>query len=233
MHFLDRQVKRGITMNILIIEDDAAIRQELKLLLENALYQVTTLNDFSHTVEDILQIRPDLILLDVNLPQESGFDICRKVREKSDVPIIFLTSRTDSMDELSGMLQGGDDYITKPFQPPLLLAHIAAVLKRVKKTDAQEKMIYKDVELDVARGIVKYWDKQVDLSKNELKVMNYLFMHKGEIVPRVELVEYLWDQQVFIDDNALSVNVTRLRTKLGQIGVCDFIETKRGMGYRI
>lgn len=220
-------------MNILIIEDDAAIRQELRLLLENALYQVTTLNDFSHTVEDTLQIRPDLILLDVNLPQESGFDICRKVREKSDVPIIFLTSRTDSMDELSGMLQGGDDYITKPFQPPLLLAHIAAVLKRVKKTDAQEKMIYKDVELDVARGIVKYWDKQVDLSKNELKIMNYLFMHKGEIVPRVELVEYLWDQQVFIDDNALSVNVTRLRTKLGQIGVCNFIETKRGMGYRI
>ncbi len=220
-------------MNILIIEDDAAIRQELKLLLENALYQVTTLNDFSHTVEDILQIRPDLILLDVNLPQESGFDICRKVREKSDVPIIFLTSRTDSMDELSGMLQGGDDYITKPFQPPLLLAHIAAVLKRIKKTDAQEKMIYKDVELDVARGIVKYRDKQVDLSKNELKIMNYLFMHKGEIVPRVELVEYLWDQQVFIDDNALSVNVTRLRTKLAQIGVCDFIETKRGMGYRI
>ncbi len=220
-------------MNILIIEDDAAIRQELKLLLENALYQVTTLKDFSHTVEDTLQIRPDLILLDVNLPQESGFDICRKVREKSDVPIIFLTSRTDSMDELRGMLQGGDDYITKPFQPPLLLAHIAAVLKRVKKTDAQEKMIYKDVELDVARGIVKYRDKQVDLSKNELKIMNYLFMHKGEIVPRVELVEYLWDQQVFIDDNALSVNVTRLRTKLGQIGVCDFIETKRGMGYRI
>lgn len=220
-------------MNILIIEDDAAIRQELRLLLENALYQVTTLNDFSHTVEDILQIRPDLILLDVNLPQESGFDICRKVREKSDVPIIFLTSRTDSMEELSGMLQGGDDYITKPFQPPLLLAHIAAVLKRVKKTDAQEKMIYKDVELDVACGIVKYRDKQVDLSKNELKIMNYLFMHKGEIVPRVELVEYLWDQQVFIDDNALSVNVTRLRTKLGQIGVCDFIETKRGMGYRI
>ena len=220
-------------MNILIIEDDAAIRQELKLLLENALYQVTTLNDFSHTVEDILQIGPDLVLLDVNLPQESGFDICRKVREKSDVPIIFLTSRTDSMDELSGMLQGGDDYITKPFQPALLLAHIAAVLKRVKKPDIQEKMIYKDIELDVARGIVKYRDKQVDLSKNELKIMNYLFMHKGEIVPRVELVEYLWDQQVFIDDNALSVNVTRLRTKLGQIGVCDFIETKRGMGYRI
>ena len=101
----------------LIIEDDAAIRQELKLLLENALYQVTVLTEFHHVVEDILQIEPDLLLLDVNLPQQSGFEICKSIRKTSDVPIIFLTSRTDSMDELSGMLQGGDAYITKPFQP--------------------------------------------------------------------------------------------------------------------
>ena len=143
-------------MNILIIEDDAAIRQELKLLLENALYQVTVLTEFHHVVEDILQIEPDLLLLDVNLPQQSGFEICKSVRKTSDVPIIFLTSRTDSMDELSGMLQGGDAYITKPFQPPLLLAHIAAVLKRAKKADIPEKMTCKGVELDVVRGCVKY-----------------------------------------------------------------------------
>ena len=220
-------------MNILIIEDDAAIRQELKLLLENALYQVTVLTESHHVVEDILQMEPDLILLDVNLPQQSGFEICKSVRKTSDVPIIFLTSRTDSMDELSGMLQGGDDYITKPFQPPLLLAHIAAVLKRAKKADVPEKMICKGVELDVVRGCVKCQEQQVDLSKNELKILHYLFLHQGEIVPRIELVEYLWDQQVFIDDNALSVNITRLRAKLAEIGVCDFIETKRGMGYRI
>lgn len=220
-------------MNILIIEDDAAIRQELKLLLENALYQVTVLTEFHHVVEDILQIEPDLLLLDVNLPQQSGFEICKSIRKTSDVPIIFLTSRTDSMDELSGMLQGGDAYITKPFQPPLLLAHIAAVLKRAKKADVPEKMICKGVELDVVRGCVKCQEQQVDLSKNELKILHYLFLHQGEIVPRIELVEYLWDQQVFIDDNALSVNITRLRAKLAEIGVCDFIETKRGMGYRI
>ena len=220
-------------MKILIIEDDVAIRQELKLLLENALYQVTVLADFHHTVEEILKIQPDLVLLDVNLPQESGFSICKRVREKSDVPIIFLTSRTDSMDELSGMLQGGDAYITKPFQPPLLLAYIAAVLKRTKKADTREKMICKGVELDVVRGCVKYQDHQIDLSKNELKILHYLFLHQGEIVPRVELVEYLWDQQAFIDDNALSVNITRLRTRLAEIGVCNFIETRRGMGYRI
>ena len=124
-------------------------------------------------------------------------------------------------------------YITKPFQPPLLLAHIAAVLKRAKKADVPEKMICKGVELDVVRGCVKCQEQQVDLSKNELKILHYLFLHQGEIVPRIELVEYLWDQQVFIDDNALSVNITRLRAKLAEIGVCDFIETKRGMGYRI
>ena len=220
-------------MNILIIEDDAAIRQELKQLLENALYQVKALTEFDHVAEDICKSDADLILLDVNLPQESGFAICQKVRKQSDVPIIFLTSRTDSMDELNGMLQGGDDYITKPFQAPLLLAHIAAVLKRTRKTDTQEKLVHKGVELDVARGCVTYREQQIDLSKNELKILYDLFLHKGEIVSRMELVEYLWDQQVFIDDNALSVNVTRLRTKLKEIGIDDFIETRRGMGYRI
>lgn len=220
-------------MNILIIEDDAAIRQELKQLLENALYQVKALTEFDHVAEDICKSDADLILLDVNLPQESGFAICQKVRKQSDVPIIFLTSRTDSMDELNGMLQGGDDYITKPFQAPLLLAHIAAVLKRTRKTDTQEKLVHKGVELDVARGCVTYRDRQINLSKNELKILYDLFLHKGEIVSRMELVEYLWDQQVFIDDNALSVNITRLRTKLKEIGIDDFIETRRGMGYRI
>ena len=221
-------------MNILIIEDDAAIRQELKLLLENALYQVTVLTEFHHVVEDILQMEPDLILLDVNLPQQSGFEICKSVRKTSDVPIIFLTSRTDSMDELSGMLQGGDDYITKPFQPPLLLAHIAAVLKRAKKADVPEKMICKGVELDVVRGCVKCQEQQVDLGGLGDTLFAGLSPEElAQLVPRIELVEYLWDQQVFIDDNALSVNITRLRAKLAEIGVCDFIETKRGMGYRI
>lgn len=221
-------------MNVLIIEDDAAIRQELKQLLENALYQVKTLADFRNTAEDILEIQPDLVLMDVNLPAESGFDVCQKVREKSNVPIVFVTSRTDSMDELSGMLKGGDDYITKPFHAPVLLAHIAAVLKRTQRTNTEEKKnIHKSVELDTARGTVMYQGKRAELSKNELKILHCLFEHKNEIVSRMDLVEYLWDQQVFIDDNALSVNMTRLRAKLEEIGIHDFIETKRGMGYRI
>lgn len=221
-------------MNILIVEDDAAIRQEIKQLLENALYQVTVLAEFRNTAEDILEIQPDLVLMDVNLPVKSGFDVCQKLREKSDVPVIFVTSRTDSMDELSGMLKGGDDYITKPFNAPVLLAHIAAVLKRTQKTNIEEKKnIHKGVELDTAHGSVMYQGKCAELSKNELKILYCLFKHKNEIVSRIDLVEYLWDQQAFIDDNALSVNMTRLRSKLEEIGIHDFIETKRGMGYRI
>ena len=204
-------------MKILIIEDDAAVRQELKQLLENALYQTAVLAAFENITQDILEMQPDLVLLDVNLPGQSGFDVCQSVRGKSDVPIIFVTGRTDSMDELNGMLKG-----------------IAAVLKRTQRADPGVKReIHRGVELDTARACVMYQGKCAELSKNELKILHCLFQHKDEIVPRIDLVEYLWDQQAFIDDNALSVNVARLRAKLEQIGIHHFIQTKRGMGYRI
>lgn len=221
-------------MKILIIEDDRSIRQELKQLLENALYQVETLSKFDTAADDILKINPDLILMDVNLPETSGFIICQELRKRSNIPIIFVTSRTDSMDELEGMLKGGDDYITKPFIAPVLLAHIAAVLKRTKQIKTyKDQTMYKGVELDVARGIVSYQGKNIELSKNELKILNYLFQHKEKIVPRIDLIEYLWDNQIFIDDNTLSVNITRLRSRLEEIGLKDFIETRRGLGYQI
>ena len=191
-------------MKIVIVEDDPGIRKELKQLLENAFYEAEIIEEFKDTAEQICSMipAPDLVLLDWNLPGESGFDICTKLKEHSDIPIIFLTSRTDSMDELTGILKGADDYITKPFNPPILLARIGVVLKRT--TD-----------------------------KNAEKSRGNLYQKKGEIVPRLDMIEYLWDNEVFIDDNTLSVNVTRLRGKLADIGVTDFIETKRGMGYRI
>ena len=222
-------------MHIVIVEDDAVIRQELKLLLENALYQVTALSDFSDVASYVLDILPDLVLLDLNLPEESGFDICTKIRAASEVPVIFVTSLTDSMDELTGILKGGDDYITKPFQAPILLARIAAVLKRTRRETEQEsmKLTHRGVTLDIARGVVGYGKGKAELSKNELKILHLLFQRKGEIVPRSEIIEYLWDNQIFIDDNTLSVNITRIRGKLEEIGVRNLIETKRGMGYRI
>lgn len=222
-------------MRIALIEDEPAIRQELTLLLQNALYEVTALHDFANAASAALAASPDLILLDIKLPGASGFDICTEVRAVSDVPILFLTSQTSAADELNGMLKGGDDYITKPFHPPILLARIAAVLKRTKKAGARElnKLEYKGVMLDIARGSIGYQGSHCELTKNEFKILHYLFQNTGRIIPRIELIEYLWDNQVFIDDNALSVNMTRLRGKLEHLGVQNFVETKRGMGYRL
>ena len=214
-------------MKIVIVEDDPGIRKELKQLLENAFYEAEIIEEFKDTAEQICSMipAPDLVLLDWNLPGESGFDICTKLKEHSDIPIIFLTSRTDSMDELTGILKGADDYITKPFNPPILLA-------RISRGNALN-MEYKGVILNVVGGCIEHEGKKTDLTKNELKILHLLYQKKGEIVPRLDMIEYLWDNEVFIDDNTLSVNVTRLRGKLADIGVTDFIETKRGMGYRI
>lgn len=220
---------------ILIIEDEAVIRRELKILLENALYQVSVLDDFHDIIKQIQKENPDLILLDVNLPFCSGFDVCTEIREKMEVPVIFLTSRTDSMDELTGILKGGDDYITKPYQSPLLLARIAAVLKRTGRTSVKETMrfAHNNVELDISRCSLSYAGNHSELTKSEMKILYQLFHHPGEYVSRMDLIEYLWENQIFIDDNTLSVHMTRIREKLREIGVKDFIETKRGIGYRI
>lgn len=228
-------------MQIVIVEDDKGIRKELKQLLKNALYEVKIIEEFKDVAGQICRMTPlpDLVLLDLNLPEESGFDICTRLKEHSDIPIIFLTSRTDSMDELTGILKGADDYITKPFNPPILLARIDVVLKRTTNRNAEKSrtdalnLEYKGVILNVAGGYIEYKEKKADLTKNELKILHLLYQKKGEIVPRLDMIEYLWDNEVFIDDNTLSVNVTRLRGKLADIGVTDFIETKRGMGYRI
>jgi len=223
-------------LRIVIVEDDPLICKELKMLLENALYEVRIIQDFGKAAEGVLAAEPDLVLLDLNLPGKSGFDICSEIRASSEVPVIFVTGRTDSMDELNGILRGGDDYIMKPFNPPVLLARIAAVLKRVKKEPGEGEAVrlcHRKAELNLARGCVCFQGQEADLSKNELKILHLLFQRKGEIVPRADMMEYLWNNQVFVDDNALSVNVTRIRQKLAGIGLFDFIETKRGMGYRI
>ena len=219
-------------MHILIIEDDPLFRREMKDFLENSLCHVTALTEFDRIVPKALSLRPDLILLDWNLPGQSGFELCAEIRACSDVPIIFVTGREDSMDEAAALLKGGDDYITKPFHPSVLLAHISAVLKRTRK-EAQDSavLIHLGLELDLAKAQVRYQGRRAELTRNELKILHCLFRHPGEIVPRTELIEYLWDASVFIDDNSLSIHVTRIRGKLKELGLPDFIHTKRGMGY--
>lgn len=222
-------------MHIFVVEDEQMIRNELKTLLEHASYQVTVTDSFSQIPKQVEQCKPDLVLLDVNLPGTSGFSICSQIRKELEIPVIFLTSRTDSMDELTGILQGGDDYITKPYQVPILLARIAAVLKRTGCSQKKERtrFTHKGVELDISRCSLSYKDRQAELTKNEMKILHMLFLHTGEFVERMDLIEYLWENHIFIDDNTLSVHVTRIREKLKSIGVLDFIETKRGIGYRI
>ena len=219
---------------IMIIEDEANIRVELKTILENALYNVVLIDKFENVVNQILGENPDIILLDVNLPNKSGLDICMDLRKTSDIPIIFVTIKNTSMDELNCITLGGDDYISKPYNPPILLARISSILKRTKKiTENKNVLTHKGVTLDVLNATVKYNDDYIELSKTEMKILYYLFLNKDKIVDRISLVEYLWDNQSFIDDNTLSVNITRIRNKLSEIGVENFIETKRGLGYKI
>lgn len=221
-------------MHIFVVEDEETIRRELKVLLENAMYQVTAPNTFENIIYQIKEVRPDLVLLDVNLPGISGFDICMQLREQTGIPIIFLTGRTDSMDELNGILKGGDDYIVKPYQAPILLARIAAVLKRMKGMEVNETILLerKGVQLDISKCCLLFEGQKAELTKNEMKILHLLFRHAGEFVARMDLIEYLWENQIFIDDNTLSVHITGIRKKLDSIGVQDFIETKRGIGYR-
>lgn len=222
-------------MHIFVVEDEPMIRRELKILLENAMYQVTASDTFESIADQIKESGPDLVLLDVNLPGISGFDICMQIREQMEIPVIFLTSRTDSMDELNGILKGGDDYITKPYQAPILLARIAAVLKRTKGMEVKEAALLtrKGVTLDISKCCLIFQEQKAELTKNEMKILHLLFRYEGAFVARVDLIEYLWENQIFIDDNTLSVHINGIRKKLKSIGVQDFIETKRGIGYRI
>lgn len=220
---------------IMIIEDDETIRAELCTLLKNALYEPITTDNFERLPQQICESAAALVLMDINLPGVNGIQVCRELRYQSDVPVIFVTSRNTSMDELECITIGGDDYISKPYQGPILLARIAAVLKRTaaKETKEETEITYKEVTLDLLSCSIKFDNKEVELSKNEFRILTYLFRHTGEVISRMDLIEYLWDNQVFIDDNTLSVNMTRIRGKLADIGIERLIETKRGLGYKI
>ena len=217
---------------ILIIEDDEAICRELQMLLQKQGYEAICWNMQEDIRELVKTHDPHIILLDINLPQMDGFTVCSQLRSFSKVPIIFVTSRNTDMDELCSMQMGGDDFITKPYNASILLARIAALLKRSYEWKDQN-LTHHGVLLDVAMSRVEYQNNTRELTKNEVKILHYMFQHKGEIIPREDLIDYLWDNKLFIDDNALSVNVTRIRNKLHELGVEDFIVTRHRQGYQI
>lgn len=217
---------------ILIIEDDEAICRELQMLLQKQGYEAICWNMQEDIRELVKTHDPHIILLDINLPQMDGFTVCSQLRSFSKVPIIFVTSRNTDMDELCSMQMGGDDFITKPYNTSILLARIAALLKRSYEWKDQN-LTHHGVLLDVAMSRVEFQNNTRELTKNEVKILHYMFQHKGKIIPREDLIDYLWDNKLFIDDNALSVNVTRIRNKLRELGVEDFIVTRHRQGYQI
>ncbi len=219
---------------ILIVEDDEKLRQELKIFLEKNGYEVVILEEFENAVEDIVKTVSDLILLDINLPYLDGEYICKEIRKITNTPIIMVTSRDNDLDELISLNNGADQYVTKPYNIQILLAKISAILRRTKKLETnQSKINLGSFVLNVSKSLIESEDTKIELTKNELKILHYLVMNKGKIVSRNEIMDYLWDSESFIDDNTLTVNMTRLRSKLEQMGVVDYIKTKRGQGYII
>lgn len=218
---------------IMIIEDDPAIREELTLLLKNEGYRPLPVEDFTDIAGQVIQSRPDLILLDIGLPERDGFSLCANLRRSADVPIIFVTSRDSSLDEIQALSLGGDDYITKPYNIPVLMARIKAILRRNGKASETEIIEAKGLRLNLAKGTVSAGTKTVILTRNELQILACLMNRPGDIVSRTDLIEALWDNQIYIDDNTLSVNMTRLRSKLEELGLPDLIKTRRGMGYQL
>lgn len=217
---------------LMIIEDSQIIREELKSLLTRYGYEVITSENFGNIIEDIKNENPDLILLDINLPVYDGFYICREVRKNLNIPIIIVTSRDSEIDELMSMNLGADDFVTKPYNTQILLARISAVIKRTYNDSSNTDILtYKDLNLDLSKGIITAFDKSVELSKNEMKILAYLMKNKETIVSRDELMNYMWNSDVYIDDNTLSVNMTRIRKKLEELNLKDYIETRRGLGY--
>ncbi len=216
---------------ILIVEDDEKLKNELKIFLLHNGYEAQTLNKFDNMVEEILHINPDLLLLDINLPEADGEYICREVRKQSNVPIIIITSRDNEIDELVCINYGADHYVTKPFNIQILLAKIASLLKRSNTKNSQDKIYEKEFTINLSNSTLSKDNKTIELTKNELKILKYLTERRGKIVSRDEIMDFLWESNSFIDDNTLTVNITRLRNKLEELNLKELLETKRGQGY--
>jgi len=217
---------------IFLVEDDPKICGELKTLLEKYGYECCCAVHFQDVAEEVVQSGCHLVLLDINLPYYDGFHVCRELRRVSEVPVIMVTSRDTEMDELMGMNLGADDFITKPYNTHILLARIEAVLGRAYRQPASE-ITHGGVTLDLAGGTVCHEGNTVELTKNELRILHMLMKNAGKIVSRDELMGDLWQTDEFVDDNTLTVNITRLRSRLAEIGVRDFLVTRRGQGYMV
>ena len=214
---------------IMIIEDDTIISKEWYELLVNAGYEALILKDFSNAKEEILKSNIDLILLDINIPYQNGEQLLKEIRKETNIPVIMVTSRANETDEILSISYGADDYITKPYSPTILLLRIQNIFKRLD--NSTEVLKYKDLEVSLSRGTLSGNNKELELTKNEMLIFQHLLNNQNRIVSRDELMTILWNNEEYINDNALTVNISRLRSKLEDFGYPDAIETRKGQGY--
>ena len=216
---------------IMIVEDEKSIRDELKTLLETSGYKVILLERFDNTLEDILKSKFDLLLLDINLPKMNGETLLKEFRKQSNIPVIMVTSRVGETDEVLSMSYGADDYITKPYNQTILLLRISNIFKRMEKST--DFLTYDDVKVYQGKGILMKGEEILDLTKNEMIIFSYLLNNRSNIVTRDELMTELWNNEEYINENALTVNISRLRAKLESFGIENAIETRKGLGYKL
>ncbi len=216
---------------IFIIEDEEKIKVELSTFLERYGYKTKTVDNFENVIEEALDYNPTIILLDINLPYYDGYYICREIRKKSNVPIIIVTSRDSDIDELMSMNLGADDFVTKPYNPQILLARIISVIKRTYNNENIEVFQYKDLKYNLSQSEAEFNGNKIELTKNESKILYVLMKNKEKIISRDKIMKELWQSDEFVDDNTLTVNINRLRKKLEEIGATNYLQTKRGQGY--
>ncbi|WP_370831953.1 response regulator transcription factor [Clostridium sp.] len=216
---------------IFIIEDEEKIRIELSELLNRYGYEANYSNDFENIVEIALESNSHIILLDINLPYYDGYYICREIRKKSNIPIIVVTSRNSEIDELMSMNLGADDFVTKPYNTQILLARISSLLRRTYQNMDLEIFEFKGLKYNMSTSEMEFDNNKVELTKNESRILYKLIKNKEKIVSRNELMKLLWQNDEFVDDNTLTVNINRLRKKLEEVGAVDYLQTKRGQGY--
>lgn len=219
---------------ILLVEDDAVIRQQVKKMLEQWGFEVIAVEDFMQVLTIFVKEEPHLVLMDIGLPLFNGYHWCQEIRKISKVPIMFLSSRDQAMDIVMAINMGGDDFVTKPFDNNVLLAKVQGLLRCSYEFGTDQSLLeYHGVILNLKSMDMMYYGEVITLTKNEFQILRVLFEHSGSIVSRDDLMKELWNSDFFIDDNTLSVNVARLRKKLEEVGLKNFIETKKGIGYRL
>ncbi len=219
---------------ILIVEDDLGIAMAIKKQIESWDLEARCVEDFRNVLAEFSEYAPHLILMDISLPFFNGYHWCSEIRKVSKVPVIFISSASDNMNIIMAVNMGGDDFLAKPFDQSVLMAKIQAVLRRTYDYGGQVTVLeHRGAMLNTSDASLTYQGERVELTKNEYRILQALMEQKGKVVSREKLMEKLWEDDSFVDENTLSVNVNRLRKKLAAAGLCDFIATKVGMGYLV